>query len=409
MIDDLDRTIKELLSKEMTRVQAGQVDVAFHQPSREWRREGTVLNFFLYDVRENPVLRHHQWEEVRDEYRGQPLNDHQVMLKRSPLRIDCFYMVTAWSSDPIDEHRLLTECLMTLARHSILNQSELEDRRAQTTQQAGATPMQEGQAMRLPNGRRLFQNGEQGVRSNGRAMQPATDYLVGALQGLDYEIRTRLAFHDVMTNPAEVWGSLDNNMKAAFSYVVTLPIDPWVNLEQVAEAVGTATFKVPGDPRTEESSSMSPKLPATPEYQRPTYLGGVVKIAKPPAGGLEVWIVERGMSTLVDAQGRFVFRRVPIGEYTLEVRTVKEPRVLAKEKIQAPLTGGSEGHLVVIHIPPAEPGPAPAPETAAPPPATPPAEAPPEQSDQVHIQVGAKAARQTKGKGARKSQDSTDA
>lgn len=330
-------------------------------------------------MRENPILRHHQWEEVRDEHHGQPINDHQVMLKRSPLRIDCFYMVSAWSTDPVDEHRLLSECLVILARHAVLNQYELDDRRLQeqtaipVPAPAGAGGPSAGPVVRMPAGRRLFHNGEQNGRLNGaRTLPPARDYLVGALQELDYEIRTRVAFHDVMTNPAEIWSSLDNNMKAALSYVVTLPIDPWRNLEQVAEAVGTATLKIPSDPRDPEAATMSPKLPDTPAYQRPTYVGGVVKMVKPPAGGVEVWIVERGMSTLVDAQGRFVFRRVPVGDYTLEVRTVKAPSsVLAQQQIQVPLIGGSEGHLLVIHIPPPAAAPAdaaPGPTGAAPPP-----------------------------------------
>ena len=366
MIDDLDRTIRELLNQELPRVQAGQVDVAFFPPNRDWRREGSALNFFLYDVRENAALRQHQWQEVRTGEPGARAADHQVQLRRTPLRLDCFYMVTAWSTDPIDEHRLLTECLIALARYPVLNQQDLDERKLHAERRSqGQPPLADEAArraavtaMRTVEGRTPLTNGNRRSRS-------AFDFLVGALRSQDLEIRTRVAFHDVMTNPAEIWSSLENTMKAALSYVVTLPINPWLEQDQMTTAVGAATFNIPVDQRYAGKPGVEQTRPATPD-QRPTYVGGVVKMARFPADGLELWLVEKGLSTRIDEQGRFVFRRAPVGSYTLEVRTVKEQTVLARRAITVPVKNSGPGHLIVFDLdasspPPPTAGPEPAP------------------------------------------------
>ena len=103
MFDDLDETIRQLLIAEMP-VKNGEVEISFDQPKREWsaRQSRPTLNLFLYDVRENHILRQHQWEQL-------PRNgsDDMAHLKRMPFRVDCTYMLTTWASVPEDEHRLL--------------------------------------------------------------------------------------------------------------------------------------------------------------------------------------------------------------------------------------------------------------------------------------------------------------
>src|SRR5512143_880134 len=169
MIADLDETIRQLLMKELP-VKNGEVDIKFDQPKREWSARLTkpTVNLFLYDLRENNVLRQHQWDQVRE-------GGGTATLKRSPMRVDCFYMLTTWAADPEDEHLLLTRCLMALFRYPILPE----------------------------------------------------DRLVGALQNPRFEIQARLAAHDRLTNPAEMWASLDNEIRPSISYIVTLALDPW--------------------------------------------------------------------------------------------------------------------------------------------------------------------------------------
>ena len=116
MITDLDETIRQLLKEELP-IKNNEIEVSFDQPKRENSAKWTkpTVNLFLYDVRENNVLRQHQWEQIANANRG----DNRNRRKRSPMRVDCFYMLTTWAADPDDEHRLLTRCLLAIARYQI--------------------------------------------------------------------------------------------------------------------------------------------------------------------------------------------------------------------------------------------------------------------------------------------------
>ncbi len=235
MFEELDHALEQLLQNELD-LDADGIEVSFSQPNGQWvaRRSGPALNFFLYDVRENPTLRRHQWQQ-EPEPRGRTARTGgagTVALRRTPLMLDCFYMVTAWSGAeervrPFQEHDLLGRALRALARYPILNPpfEELErfgalagaDRRDASTQ--GRVRMEPPVSGQMTN--------EQDMRR--RAWLGDRDR--NPLAGVEVEIRTRIAHHDVLTNPAEVWSALEAQMKAGFSYVVTLPLDPWSSVE----------------------------------------------------------------------------------------------------------------------------------------------------------------------------------
>ncbi len=63
MLADLDETLRQLLIAELP-VKNGELDISFDLPKRDWssRISKPTVNLFLYDVRENNVLRQHQWE-----------------------------------------------------------------------------------------------------------------------------------------------------------------------------------------------------------------------------------------------------------------------------------------------------------------------------------------------------------
>jgi hypothetical protein len=348
MIDDLDRTLRELLTQEMPRVARGEVDVSFHQPNRDWKRDKAALNFFLYDLRQNPTLRPQQWQEMTDRDNRPLRQNHRIPMQRTPLRMDCFYIVTAWSSEPLDEHRLLTECLMTLARYPVLNRYETTEPlpvpAANAPLVAGATGA---------NG----SNGAANGRSQSLARRPLVrDYLVGALRDLDYEIPTRLANHDVMTNPAELWGSLENSMKAAISYIVTLPIRPWVQLETPAVEtakflIGPTSVAVPSDPATGQPME-TPQLQRITSGDTITAIGGIVVDAlqnNAPVAGVEVQIKETGLITRTDANGRFRFASIWFDDAGL-VLVVNPNSERPTEKRVAVPPGSGEHYDVVITI-----------------------------------------------------------
>jgi len=272
MIADLDETIRKLLQQELP-IKNGEIEIKFDQPKREWsaRLNRPTVNLFLYDLRENPVLRQHGWEQIAGNGNGR--GDNQLAhLKRTPFRVDCFYMLTTWASDPEDEHRLLSSTLLALFRFPVL---------------------------------------------------PA-DRLMGSLKKQPFEVPARLANHDRLTNPAEVWSSLDNEMRPSISYIITLALDPWAEI--TAPLVRTFTMR----------SGQAIGIPELPSLQTDTVLervdlGGTVQSAKSgdPLPGIQVAIKGTGLFTTTDTSGRFRLGSLPPGEYIL-IAWPEEGRPLEK-------------------------------------------------------------------------------
>ncbi len=283
MIADLDETIRQLLRDELP-IKNGEIGVSFEQPRREntarWSKP--TVNLFLYDVRENNVLRRHEWERLPDNGNGghQP-GGHQAAMKRSPMRVDCLYMLTTWANDPGDEHRLLARCLQVLFRFPVF---------------------------------------------------PA-DRLVGTLQNPPYDIRGQLASHDRLTNPAEVWSALDNEMRPSVSYVVTLALDPWQVV--TGPVVRTLTLR----------SGQADALPrrwhlAEGTASEVSFIGGTVRQGSregPPVADIQVAIKGTGLFDTTDAEGHFSLGGMPRGEYVLVAWPAKgRPR---ERTVQVPAVG----------------------------------------------------------------------
>ncbi len=121
MIDDLDRTVEELLKRELTPALVEQVAISFAAPDSEFPPSSVSLpavDLFLYDVRENLELRNRDWVIEHN-------SDGSAKRKRAPVRVDCSYLITAWASDSstsraLDEHHLLSEVMKVLVRFPVL-------------------------------------------------------------------------------------------------------------------------------------------------------------------------------------------------------------------------------------------------------------------------------------------------
>lgn len=168
MINDLDESIKQLLIKKVP-LKPSEVDISFQIPNREWTASVSkpTVNLYLYDIRENYELRAYEWNVERN-------NDRTATKRQAPLRIDLSYLVTAWTNDVGDEHRLLWRVLATMSRHPSLPEELLQ----------------------------------------------------GKLKEQELEIRTSTAQPDgFFKNPADFWSALDNQIKPSINYLVTLPLD----------------------------------------------------------------------------------------------------------------------------------------------------------------------------------------
>lgn len=256
MIADLDESIKKLITAEIP-IKNGDIDVKFDQPKREWstKLNRPTINFFLYDVRENVVLRKHQWEQ---QAKNGDLN--LAHLKRTPFRVDCHYMLTTWvpGEHAGDEHRLLSLALIALFRNPII----------------------------------------QG------------EFLVGQMKNQSFEIPATVASNDKLTNPAEVWSALDNEMRPSISYIVTVPLDPWSDISK--EIVNNFTFRVglTGEGTEEKLDSLAGEK---------AYVGGHVIRNDEPVAGVRVTVKGTGYAGETDDEGRFRLGSFRHGNYTLVV------------------------------------------------------------------------------------------
>ena len=261
MLADLDETIRQLLIAELP-VKNGELDISFDQPKRDWssRISKPTVNLFLYDVRENNVLRQNQWERV-----GNGGRDATAHLKRTPVRIDCSYIVTAWAADTEDEHRLLTRCMLALFRFPAL---------------------------------------------------PAK-LLVGALQNPPFDIQARLAQHDVLEDPSDLWNVLDNEMRPSVSYVLTLALDPWQEI--TGPAVHTRILRIGQAQHLPDMPMLEPDATRTDLI----LIAGTVRDSKSHAAqaGIDVAIKGTGYVTKTDHDGRYSLGSIPPGEITLVVWT----------------------------------------------------------------------------------------
>ncbi len=168
MITDLDETIKQLLIKKGA-IDPAEVDIRFETPDREWSASISkpTVDLYLYDIRENHELRGTEWFIEKDQ-------NGIATRKKNPGRVDLSYLITVWTNDIGDEHRLLWHVLLTLFRYP-----------------------------ELPE-----------------------EILSGQLAGLRYPIKITTAQPDgLLNNPADFWAAMDNELKPSINYVVTLPLD----------------------------------------------------------------------------------------------------------------------------------------------------------------------------------------
>ncbi len=247
MLADLDETLRKILIDRIP-IRNGEIDIKFDQPKREWsaRLSKPTVNMFLYDMRENAQLRRQQFERTRH-------NGRVVAEQRTAYRMDCFYMITTWAAEAEDEHRLMWRTVHALFQYPSL----------------------------------------------------AKESLTGKLKGHKYDIPIQLARHDRLTNPAEVWSALDNELRPTIGYIVTLEMNPW------EEVSGPAVRYL--SMQTKRGTDRS-KNTVVSEMVR---IGGTIKRDDEAVAGVQVQVKGTGYAAITDENGRFRLGSILPGEYTL--------------------------------------------------------------------------------------------
>lgn len=316
MFHDLDKTLEQLLTDPQIPAWLAVLkvaDIRFDVPDKNYppgTATAAILNLHLYQTHENRVLRD---PEPIIEKRG-----GIYIRRRPPLRVDCSYMVTAWSKKTAEqkieeEHQLLSEAMLWLSRFPIIS----------------------------------------------------TNYLVGSLMNPPFPHRTEVALPDGDKNMGEFWTALGQPPRPSFNLLVTIALD----LQKEEEGPLVTTTSVSFGQKEQASDK---QMPETQEVL--IQIGGrVFNNANPTQGisGASVLLTEWNESETTDAEGRFSFlsreegksfRNLRARFYTLQVSAsgfqpaVKRINVVGStEEYEVGLGGGQP--------PPPPPPPPPAPKS----------------------------------------------
>lgn len=160
-------------------------EVSFDTPDQDFKPNLATLNFFLHEVAENRAL--------RDEARVLQRSDGTYTSRLPSLRLNCTYLVTAWSPQTAglkaeEEHRLLGLAVVWLSRFPVI-----DDRFLQGTLKSPAQP---------------------------------------------YPLSTLVAQTKEGQPMGEFWSALGVPPRAAFSLTVTITAEPFDQVEQFAAVQG---------------------------------------------------------------------------------------------------------------------------------------------------------------------------
>ncbi len=110
MLPALHESLKKLL-REQGGISATDVSIEFEIPNRAWVSTLTkpTINFFLYDLEENAVLRKTSFEQARV--------GSVAVSKAPPRRLNLRYQVTVFSGEVRDQHELLWRVTAILMRY----------------------------------------------------------------------------------------------------------------------------------------------------------------------------------------------------------------------------------------------------------------------------------------------------
>jgi hypothetical protein len=248
MFDDLDTTVKALLDDAAAPQAVRDADVSFDTPDRDYKPAQATLNLFLHEVVENRTLREEGPVTVR--------TDTGFTTRMPYLRVDCTYLVTAWSNQTgglkaAAEHRLLGSTLQWLGRFPVIGDTF-----------------------------------HRGVLRNPPQPYPLSTVVAQTQEG--------------RSSAGEFWSALGVVPRPAFPLTVTLTIQPY---DEVVESEAPKAVRVTSTP---------------PEH--PQLAGRVLDHNLAPAPGATVVVVEAGSQAVVGADGEFAVPGLDFGRYTVRVQ-----------------------------------------------------------------------------------------
>lgn len=254
MFRDLDATLEQILNDPRAPLQLRNAAVSFETPDRNFAPGQPTINLFLYEVQENRVL--------RDPVPITEIVNGMSVRRMPPLRVDCCYLVSAWSNQQgaariAEEHRLLAQALVWSSRFSTI---------------------------------------------------PAI-YLQGSLANQPFPPPTMIAQPEVDKKNGEFWSALGIFPRPVFHLAATIAMDLDLQVEGPMVTTAIVNYQQDAEPTTGQ------------EWM--TIGGEARNAAGNPVQGAWVRLEPDGLIRVTGADGRFVFDRVRRGNnYTLRARAV---------------------------------------------------------------------------------------
>jgi len=298
VIDALDHLLRQLFRSRLPAVLTTDDQVRFQPPDNDWRTyvgtlSGIALNIYLVTLAENT--------ELRSNGRVREVAGGQVLETRAPRRIDCQYLITAWSpvsaSSPfeptLDEHALLYQVTSVLMNAEPLVPSRIY----------APDPLPAGFPVEIA----------------------------------DAELPSLILAADAFskTAEAEFWGSVEWRWKPGIYVTITLPVpfDSQIAGPPVLTSIAR-TREIGGVAAAEERIQIGGQVlaGATPA----PVAGAWVRLQTPAGAALR--------TVAADAQGRFTFAGLTAGAYNLRVRATGFAEAARAITIPS-TTGGYDVHL----------------------------------------------------------------
>lgn len=122
VIGDVTQTLEELLKSD----QRMQFAVTHNSPAQEASSQSTSsrVNLYLFRVVEDPHTKNQEWLPVATE-----------ILRKPPLTLNLFYVLTPFAQDELDEQRILGEAMRILYDHATIEGVLLKGSLADTDEQ----------------------------------------------------------------------------------------------------------------------------------------------------------------------------------------------------------------------------------------------------------------------------------
>jgi hypothetical protein len=271
MIDELSESLRSVLTKStnLPKELAG-AQVVFDRPVESFNPQQTTINLFLYDIREDVDLRSNEPVVVRQH--------GEVFSHRSPIRVACSYLITAWQVGGEDlalrEQRLLGQVLQVFAR----------------------------------------------LRAIPKPL------LAGSLKHQEFPVPIVTALVDPQKNLSEFWTALGNRLRPSLTVTATIALEPeapetWAMVRTQETLLGQK------DPAEEA------EVLAGSDSQGFRIGGRVTDSADAPVAGATVTLVELGLRARSDSSGQFVLGMIEKGDYTLSAKSARGKKV---SKISVP-------------------------------------------------------------------------